>query len=234
MHLVFCRFYNAFTISILKFLDGTSKEKYTELASQTTVSVITSQEAEFNFKDSDEKDEEYDDIFVNSKGENFIISNGDLRKLYTKRPDVAGVEDMTFAQFIIDYYRKTSRQKVILDPVTGVGEESEEPIVGGERRAPMAMKLSNNVIMKRRRDKNRPVPIFLKSNTLDSYGERMLFLPWRSVDELLGRQSEEDKEKQKQIRLELFPMAMFPESDGGGGRRMEDLESSVTGPDEAS
>ena len=101
-------------------------------------------------------------------------------------------------------------------------------------RAPMAMKLSNNVIMKRRRDKNRPVPIFLKSNTLDSYGERMLFQPWRSVDELLGRQSEEDKEKQKQIRLELFPMAMFPESHGGVGRRREDLESSVTGPDEAS
>ena len=43
-----------------------------------------------------------------------------------------------------------------------------------------------------------------------------------------------DKEKQKQIRLELFPMAMFPESHGGVGRRREDLESSVTGPDEAS
>ena len=200
-------------ISILKFLDGVSKEKYTELASQITVSVITSQEAEFNFKDSDEKDEEYDDIFVNSKGENFIISNGDLRKLYTKRPDVAGVKDMTFAQFIIDYYRKTSRQKVILDPVTGVGEESEEPIVGGEMRAPMAMKLSNNVIMKKRRDKNRPVPLFFKSNTLDSFGERMLFQPWRSVDELLRRQSEEDKEKQKQNRLELFPMAIFPRGD---------------------
>ena len=80
-------------------------------------------------------------------------------------------------------------------------------------RAPMAMKLSNNVIMKKRRDKNRPVPLFFKSNTLDSFGERMLFQPWRSVDELLRRQSEEDKEKQKQNRLELFPMAIFPRGD---------------------
>ena len=41
----------------------------------------------------------------------------------------------------------------------------------------------------------------------------MLFQPWRSVDELLRRQCEEDKEKQKQNRLELFPMAIFPRGD---------------------
>ena len=180
------------------------------------MSVITSQETEFNFKDSDEKDEECDDIFVNSKDENFIISNGDLRKLYTKRPDASGVEDMTFGQFIIEYYRKHPRQSAVVDPVSGVGKESEQPIVGGEMGAPVAMKLSNNVIMKKRCDKNKPVPLLLRSNTLDSYGERMLFQPWRNVGELLQIQSEEEKEKQTQIRLELFPMAIFPGSGGEG------------------
>ena len=219
-------------LSILNFLHGVSKENFEEPVSQGTVSVITSQEQEFNFKDSAEKDEEYDDIFVNSKNESFIISNGDLRKLYEKRPNAAGVKDMTFGQFIIDYYRKQSRQQAIIDPVSGVGEDSEELIVGGELKAPLAMKLSNSVIMKKRCDKNKLVPLLLRSNTLDSYGERMLFQPWRNAEELLQQQSDEDKEKQKQNRLELFPMAIFP---GGeeGRRRREDQESDLVGPVEA-
>ena len=206
-------------ISILKFLDGVSKEKFEEPVSQATVSVLTRQEQELNFKDSEEKDEECDDIFVNSKNESFIITNGDLRKLYAKRPEAGGVKNMTFGQFIVDYYRMHPRQTAILDSISGVGEESEEPIVGGDFRAPVAMKLSNNVIMKKRSVKSRPVPLLLRSKTLDSYGERMLFQPWRDVNELIQPQSEEDKEKQKQTRLQLFPMAIFPEDEEESGRR---------------
>ena len=201
-------------ISILKFLDSVSMEKYEEPVSQATVSVITRQEQELKFKDSEEKDEECDDVFVNSKGESFIITNGDLKKLYAKRPEARGVKDMTFGQFIVDYYRKQPRQPAIIDPVSGVGEESEEPIVGGDCRAPLAMKLSNNVIMKKRCESTKPVPLLLRSNTLDRYGERMLFQPWMNDDELLQPQSEEDKEKQRQNRLELFPMAIFPGLEG--------------------
>ena len=89
------------------------------------------------------------------------------------------------------------------------------------------MKLSNNVIMKKRTEKTKPVPLLLRSNTLDSYGERMLFQPWRNAEELLQPQSEEDKEKQKQNRLELFPMAIFPGGEEGSRRRREDQESDL-------
>ena len=194
-------------ISVLKFLDSVSRGE--EPVSQAIVTVITSQEDEVNFKDSNEKDEECDEVFINSKEESFIVSNGDLRKLYLKRPPA--MESMTFAEFVISYYKKTSRQQAIIDPHSGVGEESGELVVGGGNlRAPLSMKLSNTIIMKRRSNRSRPVPLLLRYNTLDSYGERMLFQPWRTLEELVQDQAEEDKEQQKQNRLKIFPMSIFP------------------------
>ena len=87
--------------------------------------------------------------------------------------------------------------------------------------------------MKKRNEKNKPVPLFLRSNTVDGYAERMLFQPWRNVHELLQPQSEEDKEKQRQNRLELFPMAIFPRGEEGSGRRNEERQSDWVGPVEA-
>ena len=199
-------------VSPLKFLHGITLNSYDEPVSQFTVNVIASQEQEHSFKDSNEKDEEWDDIFINSKGENFIISNGDLRKLYVKRPPA--MEWMTFAQFVISYYRKTARQAAIIDPESGVGEDSGEQVVGGEGlMAPKSMKLSNTIIMKKRLDPSRQVPLLLKYNAVDSYGMRMLFLPWRSFEELSEDQSDEDKRKEKQNRLTIFPMSIFPEQE---------------------
>ena len=88
--------------------------------------------------------------------------------------------------------------------------------------------------MKKRCEKSKPVPLFQRSNTLDSYGERLLFQPWRNLEELLQPQSEDDKEKQKQNRLELFPLAIFPGAGGeeGSRRRREGRESDMAGPRE--
>ena len=198
-------------ISILKFLDGISGDEFKELVSQAIVTVIASQEDELNFADSNEKDEECDEIFINSKEENFIITNTDLRKLYMNRP--FAVEVMTFAEFVISYYRKTARQRTVIDRQSGVGESSGELVQvvgGGNLCAPISMKLRNNIILKRRSDKSKVVPLLLHCNTLDNYGERMLFQPWRNFEELLERQEEEDKEQQKQNRLKIFPMCFFP------------------------
>ena len=196
-------------VSVLKFLHGISLDKYDEPVSQFTVKVISGQEQEFNFMESDEKDEECDDIFINSREESFIITNGDLRKLYMKRPPA--LERMTFAQFVISYYRKTPRQQAIVDPQTDVGKDSEELIVGGgESRAPLSMKLSNTIIMKKRSDPSKYVPLLLQYDAINEYGMRMLFQPWRSFEELVEDQSHEDKREQQQNRLTLFPMSIFP------------------------
>ena len=193
----------------MKFLHGISKDKFEEPVSQATVTVITSQE-EFRFKDSNERDEECDDIFVNSKNESYIIANGDLRKLYAKRPPI--MEEMTFAEFVTRYYRKQHHQQAAINPQSDVGDESNEPIVGGSLRAPFAMKLSNSIIMKKRAEKSRPIPLLVQSKVLDDYGEHILFQPWRNLDEVGQGGCREDKEKQRQNRLELFPLSLFPQS----------------------
>ena len=86
--------------------------------------------------------------------------------------------------------------------------------MGGEDvRAPLFMTLSNNIIMKKRSDSSEAVPLLLNHNALNSYGERMLFQPWGAFQELDGEQSIEDKKKQHENRLNLFPLSIFPESE---------------------
>ena len=194
-------------VSVLEFLHGLSQTKYEEPASQATVSIVSSQEQEMTFRESTEKDEEVDDIFVNRKGESYIIINGDMRKLYSKRPP--RLNEMTFAQFVISYYKLKHGQKATVDPQSDVGADSGEQIIGGEGRVPLYVKLSNKVILKRRSEQSRPVLLLLGSNSLDAYGERMLFQPWRQLDELSTESTEAEKLLQSQVRLALFPTSTF-------------------------
>ena len=197
-------------ISILRFLHEVSQASFEEPVSQATITLMSSQEDELSFKESSERDEGCDDIFRNEKNEHYIIVNGDMRKLYAKRP--LSMESMTFAQFVISYYRKRAGQRAIIDAQTDVGGESGEPVVGGESMAPLFIKLSNNIIMKKREDGSRLVPLLQPSHSLDDYGERMLFQPWRSVEELTQVSSGEQKIQQRQNCLALFPLGVFPRS----------------------
>ena len=195
-------------ISLLNFLHGVSLKNYKDPTSLCMVSVIASQEQEYNFRDSDEKDEECDDVYTNSKGESFIITNGDLRKLYMKRPP--SVEALTFAQFVISYYRMRPSQQAIIDPQTGVGRETAEVVVGGGGVSlPTFMRLSNGIIMKKRSDPSKMVPVLLNTREIDDYGSRLLFQPWRNVEELVEGVSDDDKRRQQQNCLAIFPMGIF-------------------------
>ena len=106
--------------------------------------------------------------------------------------------------------RKKSNQNVIIDPITGVGADSEDFIVGGDIKVPLSMRLATGVIMRRRSEKPKPVPLLLRSNCLDSYGERLLFGTWRSLGDLHEPQSETEKERLRHCRLQLFPFGVFP------------------------
>ena len=194
-------------ISVLKFVSGVFGENYKEMMSQSSVALKTSQDQERCFRESTERDEEIDDIFLNRKDESFIIINGDLRKLYAKRPH--RLAKLTFAQFVLLYYKKKPHHKAIVYPGSDIGEESDVPIVGGETNAPVCMKLSNGIIMKKRSEKNLPVPLLSPSNTLDKFGERMLFRPWRTLEELLHEDTEEEQRQLMENRLALFPMSQF-------------------------
>ena len=124
----------------------------------------------------------------------------------------APVEKMMLAHFVVSYYRKHSDQKALLDPQSDIGPESDESIIGGDSRAPLFMKLSNNIIMKKRTDRSRPVPLLLMSNSVDPYEQRMLFQSWRNLDEVFGEVTEAELLQQKQNQLALFPMSIFPKS----------------------
>ena len=195
-------------ISLLEFLFGVSHANYQELWSQSSVTIRTGQDQDRCFRESNEKDEETDDIFINRRDESYIIINSDLRKLYAKRP--ARLQRMTFAQFAISYYKKRHHQTAIIYPEYDIGDASNEPIVGGESAAPLCMKLANGIIMKKRTEKKSPVPVLLPSNILDNYGERMMFKPWQVLDELLEEDTEEEQAQMKENRLALFPMSTFP------------------------
>ena len=113
------------------------------------------------------------------------------------------------AQFATRYYKKRQERNAVIDPNTDIGQESNEPIVGGESGAPTFVKLSNKIIMKKRSDRSKPIPLLLPLNTLDNYGERLLFQPWRTAAELNLESSAEEKVQQKQNRLALFPRSVF-------------------------
>ena len=98
-------------ISMLEFLHGVSKGNYEEQVSEPTVSINSGQEEEQGFRESTERDEEVDDVFVNSKNESYIIINSDIRKLYAKRPPT--MESMILAQFATRYYKKHHSQMFI-------------------------------------------------------------------------------------------------------------------------
>ena len=119
---------------------------------------------------------------------------------------------MTFAELVTEYYIDWWGSHAIIDPETGLGGESEDVIVGSRTLAPLYMQLTNRKVMKKRTraDKNNPVPLLMHNNTLDDYGERILFKPWRNKEELLIGISDVEKSRCRQVRLQLFPMGVFP------------------------
>ena len=199
-------------VTVLKFLHGLSQSHYKEPTSQSTVPVIACQEQKRSFRDATEEDEETETVFFNRKNEGFIIINGDLRKLYAMRPDA--LREMTFAQFVINYYKLQSHQKALLQPRSDIGLESSEPVIGGNARAPLFLKLTNGIIMKKRNESSKPVPLLLFSNSVDSYEDRILFKPWRNLEDVTAEGSEEESAQQRQNQLALFPMSVFPSSCG--------------------
>ena len=195
-------------VSILRFLHEASLSDYQEPVSQTTVSLVSCQDQGRSFREANEGDEECDDVFFNSKNESYIIINGDLRKLYAMRP--VAVDGMPFAFFATRYYRKRPEQRSIVDPQSNVGGASGEPFAGGAIMAPLFLRLSNTIIMKKRSDGSHLVPLLRPSHCLDTYGERLLFKPWRSNEDLIHESSEEEKAQLRLNRLDLFPLSVFP------------------------
>ena len=49
---------------------------------------------------------------------------------------------------------------------------------------------------------------------MGDYGSRLMFQPWRNVQELIEDQSDDDKRRQQQNSLAIFPMGIFSSQEG--------------------
>ena len=63
--------------------------------------------------------------------------------------------------------------------------------------------------MKRRQDAD-AVPILLFSECSSEHANQLMWSPWQQLEEVTGIQEQEETENQKRIRLNIFPLSVFP------------------------
>ena len=114
------------------------------------------------------------------------------------------------------------RARNSIDEDSHVGPASDQLIAGAPNTAaPETIMLKNGKIMKRRQN-GIAVPNLLNSCSTSKHGNQLLWTPWRLLEEVTGVQEEEETEQQRRIRLELFPLSVFPEA--GGDSDESDVE----------
>ena len=77
--------------------------------------------------------------------------------------------------------------------------------------APQYMKLSNGIVMKRRKGRLAVLQL-LYSGAPGAFGHELLWEPWRYLEDVRGNQSNEETLEQKNTRLAIFPLSMYPSS----------------------
>ena len=221
-------------VSVLQFLNGCIPgSKVPQIkgpSNQTIVQIITERNVNLTWRATPDGDQGEDgvgredvdqgeDVFFSKQGQPYMRTTGDIRVLYEMRP--AAMEAMTLAQFATQYrvlmpsretHRRSAYEKTVaeIDPATKVGPDSSELIAGtSDRAAPVSMRLRNEKIMVKRSRGENAVPYFLYSGAVNRYANRLLFSPWRELESLDVEREDIETARERQTRLELFPMGVF-------------------------
>ena len=221
-------------VSVLEFLNGCIPgSKVPQIkgpSNQAIVQIITERDVSLSWRaipdgdqgedgDGGEDVDRGENVFLSKQGRPYLRTTGDIRVLYEMRP--VAMEVMTLAQFAIQYrvlepsretHRRLSYENTVaeIDPATKVGPDSSELIAGTPHRAaPVAMRLSNEKIMVKRTHGENAVPLFLYSEALNRYANRLLFSPWRELESLDVDREDIETATERQARLELFPTGVF-------------------------
>ena len=91
---------------------------------------------------------------------------------------------------------------------TQVGPGSEGFVAGTNIAAPQAIQLADGRLMKRRQGAN-AVPLFEHTGTVSRHGIKLLFEPWRHLEDVDGTQEEVETVNQRRRRLEIFPCSLI-------------------------
>ena len=208
-------------ISILEFVNACMPDDCRLLGprSQPLTEVIIQNERTVTWRDAQDNDRQRgeevfrDDADIEPQ-KYYVRTEGDVRKLYEHRP--GPVKHMPLGQLASEYRKiqtggnglESARGKIDLE--TGVGPASISPVVGNEdQMAPICMQLTNGTVMQQRSGP-KAVLHLLYSDAPGKHGNQLLWSPWRYLEDVREDQQEEETDLQKNRRLAVFPMSVYP------------------------
>ena len=206
-------------ISLLEFVNETTPANKVEKAkgstSQPIIPVVVSKDRNLSWRyavDTDNRNGET--VFETDDRRSYVRTFADVRIQYENRPD--RMSRMVLGEFATRYrllkpsghgYEKA---KSSINEETLVGPPTDDLVAGTSNiAAPETMMLKNGKIMKRRQDVD-AVPILLFSGCSSKHGNQLMWSPWQQLEEISGNQDQQETEQQRNIRLQIFPLSVFP------------------------
>ena len=220
-------------ISLLEYvnacLPADKIERVQGPTSEPIVPVKTEKDRKLLWRSAQDSDNQNGEtVFQGEMEELYVRQHSDIRILYENLPERAS--SMVLGQLLSQYKllwpsdNGYARARESIDDVTKVGPDSDQRIAGTpEVAAPHTILLANGKIMKRRSN-GIAVPLILPSGYVGKLGSQLMWTPWRFLENVTGDQEDQETEVQRQIRLEVFPLSVFPpgvDSDESGDSDVE-------------
>ena len=220
-------------ISLLEYvnacLPADKIERVQGPTSEPIVPVKTEKDRKLLWRSAQDSDNQNGEtVFQGDMEELYVRQHSDIRILYENLPERAS--SMVLGQLLSQYKllwpsdNGYARARESIDDVTKVGPDSDQRIAGTpEVAAPHTILLANGKIMKRRSN-GIAVPLILPSGYVGKLGSQLMWTPWRFLENVTGDQEDQETEVQRQIRLEVFPLSVFPpgvDSDESGDSDVE-------------
>ena len=96
-----------------------------------------------------------------------------------------------------------------IDEQSKLGSNSNQLVAGARNiRAPETMMLLNGGVMKRRT--NAAALNLSNEGIRNKYVSMLLWSPWTELERVNDEQDHDETEEQKNVRLSVFPMSIFP------------------------
>ena len=206
-------------ISILSFFNSAfpKNSQVTGLKSQPIIRIMSTRDPKLSWRGASDNDEvRGEEVFAsNPGGKSYVRHDTDLRVLFELRPDK--MCEMKLGQLASEYRllikncREAESVRGKIDDQTGLGPDSTSLVAGTERTlAPQAMMMKNGRVMLRRSQETRAVINLLHHGTTSAYTNFLLWSTWQRLEEIGTTQDEEETPAQKETRLSIYPMSMFP------------------------
>ena len=184
--------------------------------SQPIIPVKTTKDRKLLWRSAKDSDNQNGETVFQAESEDlYVRTYSDFRILYENLPERAW--NMTLGQLLSEYKplwqsdHSYVKAKESIDEATQVGPDSDHTVAGTQGiAAPQSIMLTNGRILKRRHN-GTAVPLLLSGST-SKHGNQLMWTPWRFLEEVSGVQDEEETQEQKRIRLEVFPLSVFPYS----------------------